>query len=47
MEMLAVSKKTRVPGKPRHFIDCYLDEMDKVSVSSMVLTLSAAAVLAK
>ncbi|XP_008294015.1 cytochrome P450 2D15-like, partial [Stegastes partitus] len=20
---------TRVPGKPRHFIDCYLDEMDK------------------
>ncbi|XP_041794521.1 cytochrome P450 2D15-like [Chelmon rostratus] len=29
MEMLAVSKKTRVPGKPRHFIDCYLDEMDK------------------
>ncbi|KAK2841900.1 hypothetical protein Q5P01_012100 [Channa striata] len=23
------NKKTRVPGKPRHFIDCYLDEMEK------------------
>ncbi|XP_023143180.2 cytochrome P450 2F2-like [Amphiprion ocellaris] len=29
MEMLAENKKTRVPGKPRHFIDCYLDELDK------------------
>uniref|UniRef100_A0A672YAJ9 Cytochrome P450, family 2, subfamily X, polypeptide 9 n=1 Tax=Sphaeramia orbicularis TaxID=375764 RepID=A0A672YAJ9_9TELE len=24
------SKKTRVRGKPRHLIDCYLDELDKV-----------------
>lgn len=23
------NKKTRVPGKPRHLIDCYLDELDK------------------
>lgn len=30
LEMLAESKKTRVPGKPRHFIDWYLDELDKV-----------------
>ncbi|XP_035521138.1 cytochrome P450 2D15-like [Morone saxatilis] len=30
LEMLAENKKTRVPGKPRHFIDCYLDELDKV-----------------
>ncbi|XP_037539240.1 cytochrome P450 2F2 isoform X1 [Nematolebias whitei] len=22
-------KKTRVPGEPRHFVDCYLDELDK------------------
>ncbi|XP_042372081.1 cytochrome P450 2J4-like, partial [Plectropomus leopardus] len=29
MEMLAENKKTRVPGKPRHFIDAYLDELDK------------------
>uniref|UniRef100_A0A671VMC7 Cytochrome P450, family 2, subfamily X, polypeptide 9 n=1 Tax=Sparus aurata TaxID=8175 RepID=A0A671VMC7_SPAAU len=29
MEMLAENKKSRVPGKPRHFIDSYLDEMDK------------------
>ncbi|XP_070828249.1 cytochrome P450 2D15-like isoform X3 [Chaetodon trifascialis] len=28
-EMMAETKKTRVPGKPRHFIDCYLDEIDK------------------
>ncbi|XP_051238653.1 cytochrome P450 2D15-like [Dicentrarchus labrax] len=28
LEMLAENKKTRVPGKPRHFIDCYLDELD-------------------
>ncbi|XP_076589308.1 cytochrome P450 2D15-like isoform X2 [Chaetodon auriga] len=28
-DILAESKKTRVPGKPRHFIDCYLDEIDK------------------
>ncbi|XP_037622533.1 cytochrome P450 2D15-like [Sebastes umbrosus] len=29
LELLAENKKTRVPGKPRHFIDCYLDEVDK------------------
>ncbi|XP_035498909.1 cytochrome P450 2F2 isoform X2 [Scophthalmus maximus] len=29
LQMLAESKQTRVPGKPRHFIDCYLDELDK------------------
>ncbi|MEQ2312834.1 hypothetical protein AMECASPLE_035276, partial [Ameca splendens] len=23
-------KKTRVPGEPRHFVDCYLDELEKV-----------------
>uniref|UniRef100_A0A3Q3QHX3 Cytochrome P450, family 2, subfamily X, polypeptide 9 n=1 Tax=Monopterus albus TaxID=43700 RepID=A0A3Q3QHX3_MONAL len=28
-EFLAENKKTRVPGEPRHFIDCYLDELDK------------------
>ncbi|XP_041795851.1 cytochrome P450 2J6-like [Chelmon rostratus] len=27
--LLAEHKKTRVPGKPRDFVDCYLDEMDK------------------
>ncbi|KAK2841901.1 hypothetical protein Q5P01_012101 [Channa striata] len=27
--VLAESKVSRVPGKPRHFIDCYLDELDK------------------
>lgn len=30
--MMAENKKSRVPGKPRNFIDCYLDEMDKVCV---------------
>lgn len=35
LEMLAECKKTRVPGKPRHFIDCYLDELDKVCVCGM------------
>ncbi|XP_055078201.1 cytochrome P450 2D10-like [Periophthalmus magnuspinnatus] len=29
MEILAENKNTRVPGKPRHFIDSYLDEIDK------------------
>ncbi|TKS73756.1 Cytochrome P450 2D15 [Collichthys lucidus] len=29
LEVLAENKKTRVPFKPRHFIDCYLDELDK------------------
>lgn len=33
-EFLAENKKTRVPGEPRHFIDCYLDELDKVCVFS-------------
>uniref|UniRef100_A0A672Y4M6 Cytochrome P450, family 2, subfamily X, polypeptide 9 n=1 Tax=Sphaeramia orbicularis TaxID=375764 RepID=A0A672Y4M6_9TELE len=28
------SKKTRVRGKPRHLIDCYLDELDKVNDGS-------------
>ncbi|XP_070762876.1 cytochrome P450 2F2-like isoform X2 [Enoplosus armatus] len=28
--LLAEHKKTRVPGEPRDFVDCYLDEMDKV-----------------
>lgn len=32
LKMLAENKKSRVPGKPRNFIDCYLDEMDKVCV---------------
>ncbi|KAM3870254.1 cytochrome P450 2F2-like [Diretmus argenteus] len=27
--LVAEHKETRVPGKPRHFIDCYLDELDK------------------
>ncbi|TNN43369.1 Cytochrome P450 2J5 [Liparis tanakae] len=30
LKVLAENKKTRVPGKPRHFIDSYLDELDKV-----------------
>lgn len=34
--MLAESKQTRVPGKPRHFIDCYLDELDKACASLTV-----------
>ncbi len=33
LELFAEKKKTRVPGKPRHLIDCYLDELDKVCVS--------------
>ncbi|XP_078139388.1 cytochrome P450 2F2-like [Centroberyx gerrardi] len=27
--LVSEHKKTRVPGKPRDFIDCYLDELDK------------------
>ncbi|XP_044049489.1 cytochrome P450 2J6-like [Siniperca chuatsi] len=27
--LLTEHKKTRVPGEPRDFVDCYLDEMDK------------------
>ncbi|XP_041651163.1 cytochrome P450 2F2-like [Cheilinus undulatus] len=29
--LLAEHKKTRVPGDPRDFVDCYLDELDKRS----------------
>ncbi|XP_075898967.1 cytochrome P450 2D14-like [Nelusetta ayraudi] len=28
-EIVAESRKNRVPGQPRHFMDCYLDELDK------------------
>ncbi|XP_029952736.1 cytochrome P450 2F2-like [Salarias fasciatus] len=28
-EVLTEHKKTRVPGEPRDFLDCYLDELDK------------------
>ncbi|XP_041650585.1 cytochrome P450 2F2-like isoform X1 [Cheilinus undulatus] len=28
--LLTEHKKTRVPGDPRDFVDCYLDELDKV-----------------
>lgn len=30
LEMFVENKKTRVPGKPRHFVDAYLDELEKV-----------------
>lgn len=30
LEKFIENKKTRVPGKPRHFIDAYLDELEKV-----------------
>nr|XP_019957775.1 PREDICTED: cytochrome P450 2F2-like [Paralichthys olivaceus] len=29
LQMMTEKKKTWVPGKPRHFIDCYLDELHK------------------
>ncbi|XP_015242701.1 PREDICTED: cytochrome P450 2J6-like [Cyprinodon variegatus] len=29
MELVTEHKKTRVPGEPRDFLDCYLDEVDK------------------
>ncbi|XP_074533553.1 cytochrome P450 2J6-like [Halichoeres trimaculatus] len=29
VDLLNEHKKTRIPGEPRDFIDCYLDEMDK------------------
>lgn len=29
--VVAEHKKRRVPGEPRHLIDCYLDELQKVS----------------
>lgn len=28
--MVSEHKETRVPGEPRDFIDCYLDELEKV-----------------
>ncbi|KAM9808156.1 cytochrome P450 2D14-like [Neosynchiropus ocellatus] len=28
-QIVAECKESRVPGQPRHFIDCYLDELDK------------------
>lgn len=30
--MFSEHKKTRVPGEPRDFVDCYFDEMEKVCV---------------
>jgi len=32
ISLIAEHKSTRVSGKPRDFIDCYLDELDKVRV---------------
>ncbi len=32
LSLLNEHKTTRVPGEPRDFIDCYLDELDKVCV---------------
>uniref|UniRef100_A0A3Q2NVE0 Cytochrome P450 2F2 n=1 Tax=Fundulus heteroclitus TaxID=8078 RepID=A0A3Q2NVE0_FUNHE len=29
MHLVNEHKKTRVPGEPRHFVDCYLDELEK------------------
>ncbi|KAM3610065.1 uncharacterized protein V6R79_024740 [Siganus canaliculatus] len=29
IRLVADDKKTRVPGQPRHFVDCYLDELEK------------------
>uniref|UniRef100_A0A3B3XJQ9 Cytochrome P450 n=1 Tax=Poecilia mexicana TaxID=48701 RepID=A0A3B3XJQ9_9TELE len=29
MELVKEHKKTKVPGEPRDFLDCYLDELDK------------------
>ncbi len=37
--LLAEHKKTRVPGEPRDFVDCYLDELEKVCVCVCVLSL--------
>lgn len=30
VKLLNEHKQTRIPGEPRDFMDCYLDEMDKV-----------------
>lgn len=32
MTMINKHRTTRVPGKPRDFVDCYLDELDTVCV---------------
>ncbi|XP_068169199.1 cytochrome P450 2J6-like [Antennarius striatus] len=29
LKAVVENNKTRIPGQPRHFIDCYLDELDK------------------
>lgn len=34
LSVLNEHKSTRVPGEPRDFIDCYLDELDKVRAPS-------------
>lgn len=36
--LFAEHKKTRVPGEPRDFVDCYLDEIDKARVENIVLS---------
>lgn len=36
--LFAEHKKTRVPGEPRDFVDCYLDEIDKVRVENIILS---------
>lgn len=38
--LFAEHKKTRVPGEPRDFVDCYLDKLDKVRVENIVLSVS-------
>lgn len=30
--LISEHKESRVPGQPRDFLDCYLDELDKVCV---------------
>lgn len=37
LEKIIENKKTRVPGRPRHFIDAYLDELEKVGLASLLL----------
>ncbi|XP_051807660.1 cytochrome P450 2F2-like isoform X1 [Acanthochromis polyacanthus] len=34
LRLLSEHKKTRVPGEPRDFLDCYLDELDKKAEDS-------------
>lgn len=38
LEKFIENKKTRVPGKPRHFIDAYLDELEKVGFVSLLFS---------